>query len=145
MGRPKQQEGGKGISITVYESQLKMADALIKGGYFKNTSEMIRYGIEKVFEEKISNTEDLIEFKKVELEKLIKSLETIQKNSQNKLDNIVKEYEERRKYLTPRGIARYEEVSKEWIEFKMDILSKLFPNKTVDEIYEELEKRIKKG
>ncbi len=143
MGRPKQQEGGKGISITVYEAHLKMADALVKGGYFSNTSEMIRYGIEKVFEEKISNTEDLIEFKKVELEKLIKSLETIQKNSESKMDKIVKEYGDRRKYLTPRGIARYEEISKEWIETKIDILSKLFPNKTTEEIYKELEDKIR--
>ena len=119
MGRHKEQEGLKNKSISLYEKQIKMTNELIARGYYSKVSEIVRHGIETVYNEKLGNSINP-EFNKVQI--------------------VLDAYKVRKESMSVKGIAKYEHYSKSWIEGNSKMVEQAFPNKSVDEVYTELEK-----
>ena len=143
MARPKQQEGGKNTSVTLYGKHFKMLKVLVDEGYYGYSSEIVREGIEKVYAQHIVNTEEELTRLKDKLEKTISELEQLKKSSNTKLDEIVVKYLERKRSMTARGLSKYEENSKMWIKTNLNEISEAFPGESVDNIYNILEEKLK--
>lgn len=143
MARPKQQEGGKNTSVTLYGKHFKMLKVLVDEGYYEYSSEIVREGIEKVYAQHIANTEEELTRLKDKLERTISELEQLKQSTTSKVDTIVTKYLERKKSMTARGLSKYEENSKLWIKSNLNEISAVFPGESVDDIYKMLEERIK--
>jgi Arc/MetJ-type ribon-helix-helix transcriptional regulator len=134
MGRRREQEGGKNISVSLYEKQLRMTQALIDRGLYDKVSEIVRHGIEKVYNEQIG-------------EVLIDSLEEyghINSTRADALRCLLESYEDRKNSMSVKGQSKYEHYSKSWIVGNAKIVESVFPDMSVDEIYLELESMIKR-
>lgn len=143
MARPKQQEGGKNTSVTLYGKHFKMLKVLVEEGYYEYSSEIVREGIEKVYAQHIANTEEELTRLKDKLERTISELEQLKQSSIIKADEIVSKYLERKVSMTARGLSKYEENSKYWIKTNLNEISMAFPGLGIDDIYKTLEEKIK--
>ena len=143
MARPKQQEGGKNTSVTLYGKHFKMLKVLVEEGHYEYSSEIVREGIEKIYAQHIANTEEELTRLKDKLERTISELEQLKKTTTSKADEIVSKYLERKVNMTARGLSKYEENSKYWIKANLKEISMAFPGLGIDDIYKILEEKIK--
>lgn len=135
-------------SFTMRDEHVDMIGELIKHGMFTNLSEIVRYGIEKAYNEKFSETENLLRTKKHDLKKELEQVEvklrSIERNNNGKKISVLERYKARRDSLSPVGISNYEATSKSWIERNLDDVSEAFSHTDVNKLYEELEEELEK-
>jgi Arc/MetJ-type ribon-helix-helix transcriptional regulator len=139
MGRRKEQEDGSNISTYVYGSQLKKVVALIDTGAYRNRAEIVRDGIDFIYEAKCSDPVIMLQEEKKKLESVIQKLESIINERKNEKITLQQQYMERKNNLSVNGYINYEKVSKKWINHHLEDALKVFPGKNIDEIYSELE------
>jgi len=127
MGRRKRQGEGVIISVSMYIKHKKMLEELIDGGYYNKVSEIVRYGIEYAYKEKIGREIDII----------------IDEAPKIKMEELITEYKLRRNKMTVKGRSKYEHYSKKWLEGNFKLVEEAFPNKSIDDVYIELESIIR--
>lgn len=130
MGRLKTQGDGTIISVSMYAQHVKMAEVLIEKGYYNKVSEIVRYGIETTYKEKMGTAPIGI---------------TNDESPQIGMKELVSEYVNRKRKMTIKGRFKYEIYSKQWLEGNIKLVEKAFPNKSIDEVYIELEEMIKEN
>lgn len=144
MGTESQENARSTTSVYLYEKDKKMANTLIKSGYYKSFAELVRANIERDFREKISNPKEELQRVREKLKEVEKELEGIIATGDDILSELVKRYEERKSNMPAKALGNYEKFSKNWITKNMSDALTAFPGKTIDEIYIELEKLMKK-
>lgn len=142
MPRVKKDEGGKPTTVNLYETQRFKLEALMKKTS-KNKSEIIREWIEIAYNEAFKNAKEGLEVQRKNLEEVIHNLETVEEKKTEKTNSIIKKYADRKKSMDIKSLVNYEPRSKSWITLNIKELIEVFPNKNVDEIYNELEMRMK--
>jgi len=130
MGRHKEQEGGINISVSMYAKHKKMTDELIEKGFYEKVSEIVRYGIEQIYNEQIGEFVNAL-------------TEPDYEQEQTKLSELIDSYNVRKSKMTVKGMSKYEYYSKQWLEGNVKLVGEVFPSKTIDEVYTELENIIK--
>jgi len=123
----------------------KMASSLIKNGHYKTLSEIARAGIERIFNEEFVDPREELRQERFRLQEVIKELEALEAEQDTSKDSLISRYAQRKENMPARAMGNYEKFSKNWITKNLDDASSAFPGKTVDEIYEELEKAIKRN
>ena len=135
-------EGGPPTTVNLYETQRFKLEALtVKSS--KNKSEIVREWIENAYNEAFKNTKEELEVRRQNLEEIIHNLETVEEKEIEKTNEIIKKYADRKKSMDIKSLVNYEPRSKSWITLNMKELLEVFPNKNVDEMYNELEVKIK--
>lgn len=142
MPRVKKDEGGKPTTVNLYETQRFKLEALMKKTS-KNKSEIIREWIEIAYNEAFKNAKEGLEVQRKNLEEVIHNLEIVEEKKTEKTNSIIKKYADRKKSMDIKSLVNYEPRSKSWITLNIKELIEVFPNKNVDEIYNELEMRMK--
>jgi hypothetical protein len=138
MPRTKKEEGGHPTTINLYETQrIKLEEISKKNS--RTSSETIRELIEHAHSQCFEDTEEELKLRKTKLESLINDLECMFEEKTKTLPTIVKKYMERRKGTDIGALVNYEPRSKKWILANINELLEVFPNKSVDDIYKELE------
>ena len=142
MPRVKKDEGGKPTTVNLYETQRFKLEALTVK-FSKNKSEIVREWRENAYNEAFKNTKEELEVRRQNLEEIIHNLETVEEKEIEKTNEIIKKYADRKKSMDIKSLVNYEPRSKSWITLNMKELLEVFPNKNVDEMYNELEVKIK--
>jgi Arc/MetJ-type ribon-helix-helix transcriptional regulator len=142
-GTNKQESKPPNSSFYLPDKFMKMIDTLVRCGHYKNRSDAIRKLIENDFNAKISDPRDLLKQKLIENNLLLKELESMVSTKDEALEDLVTRYKERKNNMPAKALDSYERFSKNWITKNIDDANTALPGKSVDEIYEELEKIIK--
>lgn len=140
------QESRDGTSAYLPKRYRKMAEVLVSSGHYKNRSDLVRAGIEKIFNEKFKdyNIKEELKLEKERLERITKELEELVTTDENVKESLIDRYVDRKRNMAPKAMGNYETFSKNWLVKNMDEASIAFPGKNVDEIYTELERIIRK-
>jgi Arc/MetJ-type ribon-helix-helix transcriptional regulator len=142
----EKQEPRDGTSAYLPERYRKMAEVLVSSGHYRNRSEVVRAGIERIFNDKFkdSNIKEELKREKEKLEKITKKLEELVSTNEDVQESLIGRYVDRKRNMPPKAMGNYETFSKNWLIKNFDEASLAFPGRNVDEIYTELEKIIKK-
>ncbi len=142
MPRVKKDEGGRPTTVNLYETQRFKWEALMKKTS-KSKSEIVREWIEISYNETFKNAKEDLKNQIEKLQELIHDLDTVVEKEVEKTNAIVKKYADRKKSMDIKSLVNYEPRSKSWITLNIKELLEVFPNKNVDEIYNELEMKVK--
>jgi Arc/MetJ-type ribon-helix-helix transcriptional regulator len=95
----KTEEGTKNISVSLYPSQVREAEVLVKKGYYHNTSEMVRVLIDREYRVKVKDAKEELQKQLAEKEELIKSLAALVAETETVKISWIEKYAEKRKHL----------------------------------------------
>lgn len=139
--RKKQVKPHHNMSNYVFDEHLSMVEALINTKKYDSGSEVIRTAIEKLFYEECPDPVRQLELEQRRLEDVIHRLNELKNKQTLSMESVLHKYIARKNNFSIPNLKNYEKMTKTWIEKHLPEMAGMFPGKTIDEIYNEMECR----
>lgn len=140
MPRRKMGEEPKPFTVYLYKRERNMVDIMVATGQYHCNSDMIRQIIIRDYNDKFPRgTQETIRIRDKELEDMKKTVAHAESQLSNEFNRLMGIYSRRRKQMILN--STYEANQKQWISDNLRVLASTFPNKDLNEIFEELETR----